>query len=161
MRVSEIQKKTNIDDWHHIPSDQNVADLLTKGAAPNKIGPGTIWQSGPAWLVEDRVTWPITKLVLDEVDKQEVSKFVSKTRLDDLKTCLTVKAGMTNNSDGHILKTILNRSSNLNFILRVTSLVRRAINKFKLMLKKKIEASSNSNHDLDQKGRTTVVRKAI
>ena len=46
LRVSEIQKKTNIDDWHHMPSDQNVAHLLTKGATQNRIGPGTIWQTG-------------------------------------------------------------------------------------------------------------------
>ena len=60
LRVGEIQKKTDIMRWLHIPSDENIADLLTKGATPYKLGPGTPWQLGPAWLVHDKDYWPVT-----------------------------------------------------------------------------------------------------
>ena len=34
LRVGEIQKKTDIMKWLHIPSEENIADVLTKGATP-------------------------------------------------------------------------------------------------------------------------------
>ena len=48
LRVSEIQKKTMADNWIHVPSKENVADVLTKGASPDFLVPGSVWQSGPA-----------------------------------------------------------------------------------------------------------------
>ena len=52
LRVAEIQKKTDVDSRKHIPSAENIADILTRGAKPDKLGPGSIWQSGPDWLVK-------------------------------------------------------------------------------------------------------------
>ena len=34
LRIAELQRKTDIRDWHHIPSGENIADILTKGSAP-------------------------------------------------------------------------------------------------------------------------------
>ena len=31
LRVAEIQQKSNVEDWFHVPSNQNIADILTKG----------------------------------------------------------------------------------------------------------------------------------
>ena len=50
LRVGEIQMKTNVDDWKHIPSGENIADCLTKGIAPSKLVSGSAWQCGPSWL---------------------------------------------------------------------------------------------------------------
>ena len=47
LRVAEIQYKTDVMAWRHIPSDQNVADLLTKGCSPVKIAARSVWQEGP------------------------------------------------------------------------------------------------------------------
>ena len=86
LRVAEIQKNTDILSWQHIPSEENVADILTKGASPDSIGPGSIWQDGPEWLVKDKSFWPVTEIALDKEDKKCISNFVSKSRLDDLTT---------------------------------------------------------------------------
>ena len=60
LRVGEIQQKTNPKHWYHIASEENIADILTKGASPDKLGPGSVWQCGPKWLVLDQENWPVT-----------------------------------------------------------------------------------------------------
>ena len=45
----------------HIRSKDNyVADILTRGATPDKIVSGSDWQNGPKWLVDDPKKWPIS-----------------------------------------------------------------------------------------------------
>ena len=60
LRVAEIQRKTDLTHWLHIPSSENSADILTKGASPYEIGPNSLYQTGPKWLVEDESLWPVT-----------------------------------------------------------------------------------------------------
>ena len=44
LRVGEIQQKTDRSSWLHIASSENIADILTRGASPDKLGPGSVWQ---------------------------------------------------------------------------------------------------------------------
>ena len=61
LRVAEIQQKTDVQDWKHIPSANNVADLLTKGCSPTELGSMSEWQNGPSFLVSlDESDWPVT-----------------------------------------------------------------------------------------------------
>ena len=60
LRVGEIQQKCDYEDWHHIPSQENISDILTKGAVPNELGPDSVWQKGPHWLVLPSTNWPVT-----------------------------------------------------------------------------------------------------
>ena len=46
LRVGEIQQKTDRNSWNHVPSKENIADILTKGAPPNTLGPSSTWQAG-------------------------------------------------------------------------------------------------------------------
>ncbi|XP_068987466.1 uncharacterized protein [Bombus flavifrons] len=49
-RVAEIQTKTNIDDWRHVPTNDNPADLISRGQTPKEFLRPTIWKNGPEWL---------------------------------------------------------------------------------------------------------------
>ena len=60
VRVAEIQTKTNVDDWLHVPSNEIIADILTRGVAPSDLDQDSVWQNGHKWLVQDRSTWPVT-----------------------------------------------------------------------------------------------------
>ena len=51
-RVSEIQKLTAPHDWRHIRSEQNPADLISRGLAPADIIQDQFWQHGLEWLKE-------------------------------------------------------------------------------------------------------------
>ena len=65
LRVKEIAAKSDVSSWRHISSkDNHVADILTRGATPDKIGPGSDWQTGPSWLTQDPETWPLSDMSL-------------------------------------------------------------------------------------------------
>ena len=53
-------EKCDYEDWLHIPSQENIADILTKGATSNELGPDSVWQKGPHWLVLPSTNWPVT-----------------------------------------------------------------------------------------------------
>jgi len=81
LRVGEIQQKTSLDDWLHVPSKENIADILTKGETPEKLGMDSCWQKGPSWLVKPRSDWPVTVHPANCSDdiETEVSKFYRKS----------------------------------------------------------------------------------
>ena len=79
LRVGEIQQKTNLVDWKHIPGVENIADVLTRGATPDKLGPGQPWQLGPPWLSLPLDQWPVTVQDGRESDlEEEIAKFYHK-----------------------------------------------------------------------------------
>ncbi|XP_077480924.1 uncharacterized protein LOC144092035 [Stigmatopora argus] len=57
-RVGEIQKTTSVDDWWWIQGDLNVADMLTRGVAPEDLREGSAWQDGPEFLRLPIEEWP-------------------------------------------------------------------------------------------------------
>ena len=71
LRVGEIQLKSNKGAWFHIKSDENISDILTRGAAPNKLGPGSVWQCGPQWLLLKPELWPATSPAVVELSPED------------------------------------------------------------------------------------------
>ncbi|XP_076549257.1 uncharacterized protein LOC117612080 [Osmia lignaria lignaria] len=62
-RISEIQARTNIGDWRHVPTTDNPADLISRGQHPEEFLQPSIWHHGPEWLKHEEVTWPTRDLV--------------------------------------------------------------------------------------------------
>ena len=60
LRIGEIQQKTDVNSWLHIPGKENISDILTRGAPPSMLGQGSVWQTGPEWLIKDKSMWPVT-----------------------------------------------------------------------------------------------------
>lgn len=57
-RVGEIQKSTSVGDWRWIPGEQNIADLITRGATPEDLREDSAWQNGPEFLRRPVEEWP-------------------------------------------------------------------------------------------------------
>ena len=104
-------------------------------------------------MVKDKSFWPVTEIALDKEDKKCISNFVSKSRLDDLSTCLSVQAHKKEVGRCGIFDDVVNRSSSLDFVLRVVAVTRRAVHILGRFLASKMGHCKN---DLEQKGRTTV-----
>ncbi|GFX53013.1 integrase catalytic domain-containing protein [Trichonephila clavipes] len=49
-RVVIIQELTELNKWHHVPSEQNPADIISRGLDPEKIQRSELWWFGPAFL---------------------------------------------------------------------------------------------------------------
>ena len=106
--MSEIQKKTNIDSWLHIPSAENIADILTKSTTPNNIGPDSIWQNGPSWLIRDISLWPITDTCLDSADHETIAKFVCKAKSHQISAALNVSS-QTHTGNVHVFDSLMEK----------------------------------------------------
>lgn len=49
-RVSEIQRLTEVERWHHVPSKDNPADLISRGLSVRDLISNRLWWEGPDWL---------------------------------------------------------------------------------------------------------------
>ena len=57
-RVGEIQMSTEPSQWQHVPTDQNPADLCTRGATPSELSECSLWWNEPKWVLEDKSKYP-------------------------------------------------------------------------------------------------------
>lgn len=49
-RVAAVQEATNIDDWYHIDSCNNPADIVSRGSTPAALVHSNLWWHGPSML---------------------------------------------------------------------------------------------------------------
>ncbi|GFX42834.1 DUF5641 domain-containing protein [Trichonephila clavipes] len=50
-RVKEIRELTQFQSWRHVPSNMNIADLLSRGCTPQQMLDSKWWE-GPRWFKE-------------------------------------------------------------------------------------------------------------
>ena len=121
LRVGEIQQKTDRGSWLYIPSAENISDILTRGASPDKLGPGSIWQCGPVWLTKDVCDWPVSPpnmLKLTESEHAIEDGFRLRT------VCMLSKVKPIINSESSFDK-LIHRVGSLKKLIRVTALIMR------------------------------------
>lgn len=61
-RVGEIQTTTKPDQWRHVPTAENPADLLTRGISATDLTTKSLWWNGPGYLGEEELNWPTTNI---------------------------------------------------------------------------------------------------
>ena len=74
-RVKKIREHERL-EWHHVPTDQNPADLGSRGG---NVVSNELWKTGPEWL-SDRSKWP-PRAILEacpEVNQEIKSKSTSQ-----------------------------------------------------------------------------------
>ncbi|GFX74832.1 integrase catalytic domain-containing protein [Trichonephila clavipes] len=49
-RVATIQHLINQEQWHHVSSEQNPADLVSRGLDPSSLLNNSLWWNGPKFL---------------------------------------------------------------------------------------------------------------
>ena len=75
-RVAEILESTSVDQWRHVPGEQNPADYGTRGLTVSSLKEST-WLTGPAWLLDEENNWPQTMPLADEAISEETQLLVS------------------------------------------------------------------------------------
>ena len=109
--------KNNVEDWFHIPTEENIADCLTKGLFPSKLNSGCAWQDRPSWLGQPQSHWPIQQDENDDStnkNEREMSRFYKKTLLLSLEK-------ETNEGDGEYnpLDRLMHNSGTLQHLVKV------------------------------------------
>ncbi|XP_048486343.1 uncharacterized protein LOC125490601 [Plutella xylostella] len=57
-RVGTILELTDDSQWRHVPTDQNPADLASRGISPSDIKNLDFWFNGPSFLSQPEHSWP-------------------------------------------------------------------------------------------------------
>ena len=66
-RVAEILHSTTFNQWYHVASKDNIADLGTRGSATiNDVAEESDWQRGPNWMYLPVPEWPLSQEVKRE-----------------------------------------------------------------------------------------------
>ncbi|XP_037931348.1 uncharacterized protein LOC119666139 [Teleopsis dalmanni] len=104
-RVREIKQCMPSATWNHVRSEDNPADVASRGLKPEKLAAHRLWWNGPTWL-KDESNWPTaTESVL----------------------CATNNI----NSSQNIINDIIERYSNYRKLLYVIAYISRFIRKLK------------------------------
>ncbi|XP_071057593.1 uncharacterized protein [Onthophagus taurus] len=78
-RVTEIQELTEA-KWHHLPSEDTPADLLSRGVPLRRLQQEDFWWSGPSWLRSSSSQWPLFRTTLStEADVEQRAISTSNT----------------------------------------------------------------------------------
>ena len=69
--VIQIRRFSQVDQWYHVGSADNLADIGTRGPGVADIMAGSVWQRGHDWMRGERALMPIRKLKDVEVSNDE------------------------------------------------------------------------------------------
>ena len=65
-RLPEIQDITSNFVWHHVPSEDNSADILSRRTDPEELWHSTQWWNRPSSLEQNEDLWPYSNTVTEE-----------------------------------------------------------------------------------------------
>ncbi|GFU17750.1 DUF5641 domain-containing protein [Nephila pilipes] len=86
-RISKIRKLATSEDWLHISTDQNPADILSRGCGPKQLQKCKWWQ-GPAWLQNPKEQWPKSAINIEkkevEIEKRKSVISANNTELESI-----------------------------------------------------------------------------
>nr|CAI5839603.1 unnamed protein product [Callosobruchus analis] len=80
-RIAEIQSITNNENWYHVNSSNNPADLISRGLYPSDIMENKLWWYGAQHLLQPQSNWPM-------------SVFNPEKNIPEIKTCVTTSTTM-------------------------------------------------------------------
>ncbi|GFT85210.1 integrase catalytic domain-containing protein [Trichonephila clavipes] len=124
-RVAKIQELYPNQLWRHVPSDQNPADLVSRGVDPDKLLQQNLWFNGPTFLSGD-----------DDYPNRTIN---CREKLDEynseLKNCVNEQIenfqSVLNIHVNDFLNDLLNLCNNYITILRVLSFIFRFVENLK------------------------------
>jgi len=76
-RVSQILELTEVTQWNHVRSNENPADLISRGTNSAELLTADTWWNGPKWMSADENYWipsPIQHFEDDEIPEQRKVK---------------------------------------------------------------------------------------
>lgn len=82
-RTTEIRKHTEPEIWHYVPTDQNPADLASRGLFPNDLINNNLWWNGPKWLKMHEQNWPTQPNNFNTVFEMRIARLAHAAILEN------------------------------------------------------------------------------
>lgn len=70
-RVGEIHNYSSADQWNHVKSQDNPADIISRGCSPNQLKHNVLWWEGPAWIKKEKSEWTKNTLNCGDLRKED------------------------------------------------------------------------------------------
>ena len=70
-RICQILDRTRLAQWKHIRTNENPADIPTRGATPTVLKNSTLWWEGPPFLQQPRASWPVQPTIFPTPEAEE------------------------------------------------------------------------------------------
>ena len=118
-RCSQIMDLVPETCWKHVPTDENPADLISRGVLPSELKSLPLWWDGPSWLKKPETEW---NKALMEVRITRERLLCHQTAAQSQKRKVSVA-----NTDGFLA--LIERRSSLLGLLRVTAYVLRFVDR--------------------------------
>ena len=83
-RLSEIQDITSNLFWPLVTSEDNPADILSRGTGPEELWNSSQWWNGPSWLEQGEVLWPHSNIVIEETSLEQRKNIACMTNINGL-----------------------------------------------------------------------------
>ncbi|GIY32867.1 uncharacterized protein CDAR_310331 [Caerostris darwini] len=82
-RIREIRKLITSENWFPISTDQNPADILSRGCGPKQLQKHKWWK-GPAWLKNSKEQWPKSAVNINkkEVETEKRKSAISSNNIE-------------------------------------------------------------------------------
>jgi hypothetical protein len=84
-RVSEIQSLSELNEWRHISTKYNPADIVSRGMSSNQLKTNDLWWHGPEWLRLPENKWPKSSVNFDSENIPEKRKSTNKILFANVK----------------------------------------------------------------------------
>ena len=120
-RLAVIHDGSNVDQWRYVPTDQNPADLVSRGADARTLTDSDLWRSGPQFLRESSDKWPRHPEASAEVSENDLEVKASST-------CLAVQVQDT---DASPMKKLIEYYSSWKRLTRAVAWIRRVMRMLK------------------------------
>ena len=91
----EIARLTSLDDWFHVRSEMNPADLGTRPHEAPNMGPDSVWMTGYSWMMQHQDDMPIRKVQDVVLDKDERVEVAREVKIDSLPVFFVASDQMT------------------------------------------------------------------
>uniref|UniRef100_A0A336LNV2 CSON015327 protein n=1 Tax=Culicoides sonorensis TaxID=179676 RepID=A0A336LNV2_CULSO len=120
-RIAKIQALTSSNQWYHVKSNENPADLLSRGSSPENLAKTELWWHGPINLINQHNTnqQANENVILNETESKIIEQESKKV------VFTVVKANPT------FFDELYETKSKLSFITRIVAYVHRFISNTK------------------------------
>jgi len=115
-RTAEIQSTLPTKYWHHVRSEDNPADLISRGASLENLQDCKIWWEGPKWLLQFNER-SLSEFKLTNLSQRDINILESEQKLET--------RVFSNVKKNHMILELLNYYSSLTKIIRILSWIRR------------------------------------
>lgn len=122
-RVATIQTVTKVGAWAHVRSEDNPADLLSRGMTIPDFVNCAKWFHGPDWLRKPQAEWPIPKLSLSDVQKEQLMSECRRPE-HEKQLCFGLLEAKK--------ETLIMKHSSWDRVMRITAAVMRYVHNFQV-----------------------------